>query len=107
MANLNDITIVGHVGRDAEMKYTSEGKSVTNFSVAVSEPRGEETLTQWFEVTVWDNLAEKCSEFVTKGMQVLVKGRVYLDKWTGNDDISRSRLSVTASRVLFLSPKTQ
>ncbi len=105
MANFNDLTIVGHVGRDAEMKYTSEGKAVTNFSVAVSEPRGEETLTQWFEITTWEKLAEKCNEFVTKGMQVMVKGRVHLDKWTGNDDITRSRLSVTAAKVLFLSPK--
>jgi len=106
MANLNDLTIVGHVGRDAEMRYTPEGKPVTSFSVAVSEPRGEETLTQWFEVTTWENLAEKCNEFVTKGMQVMIKGRVYLDKWTGNDNISRSRLSVTASKVLFLSSKS-
>ena len=107
MANLNDITIIGYVGRDAEMKFTPEGKAVTNFSVAVSEPKGEDTLTQWFEVTTWDKLAETCNEFVKKGMQVMVKGRVYLEKWTGNDGISRSRLAITASKVLFLSPKSQ
>ena len=105
MANFNEITLVGHVGRDAEMRYVSENKAVTNFSVAVSEPRGEDVFTQWFEITTWENLAEKCNEYVTKGMQVLVKGRIYLDKWKGDDDITRSRLSVTASKVLFLSPK--
>ncbi len=106
MANLNDLTIVGHVGRDAEMKFTPAGKPVTNFSVAVSDRRGEETVTQWFEVTTWENLAERCNEYVTKGMQILVQGRVNIEKWVGNDNVNRARLAVNASRVLFLSPKT-
>lgn len=107
MANFNDLTIVGHVGRDAEMRYTPEGKAVTGFSVAVSENRGDDSVTQWFEVTTWEKLAETCGQYVVKGMQVLVKGRVYLDKWTDNDSINKSRLAVTASKVLFLSPKRE
>ncbi len=107
MANFNEVTLVGHVGRNAEMRYTDGGKAVAGFSVAVSENRGDDSQTQWFEVTTWEKLAETCNEYVTKGMQVLVKGRVYLDKWKDNDDINKSRLAVTASKVLFLSPKRE
>lgn len=106
MANFNELTLIGHVGRDAEMKFTPEGKPVANFSVAYSENRGEDdSLTEWFEVETWEKLAETCNQFVSKGMQVMVKGRVLLDRWKDNDNINRSRLKVKAGKVLFLSPK--
>ncbi len=105
MANFNDLTIIGHVGRDAEMKHTPTGKLVTNFSVAVNDRRGGELVTQWFEVTTWEKLAETCNEHVTKGMQVLVQGRVSIEKWVGNDNVNQARLAVNAFRVEFLNPK--
>ena len=78
---MHKITIIGHLGRDPEMKYTPDGQAVTTFSVAFSrkyktaegEPREE---TEWFNVSAWGKLAEVCNEYLTKGKQVYVEGRL-------------------------------
>ncbi len=69
--------IVGHLGRDPEMRYTPNGKPVTNFSVAVSRKyngKDGKTVekTKWFRVTAWDKLAELCNQYLRKGRLVLV-----------------------------------
>ncbi len=107
MAYLNELTIVGNVGRDAEMRYTAEGKPLTSFSVAVNENKGGESITHWFQITCWEKLAETCAQYVTKGMRVLVKGRVHLRSWVDTDGVNRSGLEVNASKVLFLSNKSE
>ena len=69
---MNKLTIIGHLGRDPEMRYTPEGQAVTTFSVASSrkyktaagEPREE---TEWFNVSAWGKLAEVCNQYLTKG----------------------------------------
>ena len=74
---LNKVMIIGHLGRDPEMRYTPSGRPVTTFSVATSrswntadgERRSE---TEWFNVVAWGSLAEICKQYLTKGQQVYV-----------------------------------
>jgi single-strand DNA-binding protein len=108
------VIIVGNLGRDPEMRYMPDGTPVTNFSVATNRrwnnpdgSQGEETV--WFRVSAWQRLAETCNQYLQKGRQVLVEGRMQPDRatgaprvWTGNDGVARASYEVRAFRVLFL-----
>jgi single-strand DNA-binding protein len=107
------VIIVGNLGRDPEMRYTPDGTPVTSFSVATNRrwnrpdgSQGEETV--WFRVTAWRRLAEVCNQYLQKGRQVLIEGRMKPDEnggprvWTGNDGVARASYEVTAETVKFL-----
>jgi single-strand DNA-binding protein len=107
------IIIVGNLGNDPEMRYTPDGTPVTNFSVATNYRRNKPDGTQyeettWFRVTTWRQLAETCNQYLSKGRQVFVEGRMRSDEnggprvWTGNDGQPRASFEVTASNVKFL-----
>ncbi len=108
--------ILGHVGKEPEMRYTPSGKALTNFSVAVNEDfttaGGErQSRTVWYRISTWDKLAELCRQYVHKGNLVLVEGRLTADEnggpriWTGNDGKPRASFEVNASVVRFLSKR--
>ena len=108
------VTIVGNLGNDPEMRYTPSGVPVTRFSVATNRRwtnaegnPGEETV--WFRVSTWRGLAETCNQYLSKGRQVFVEGRLTPDRetgaprvWTGNDGVARSSYELTALEVKFL-----
>jgi single-strand DNA-binding protein len=108
------LTIVGNLGQDPEMRYTPDGTPVTNFSVATNRrwtnadgSEGEETV--WFRVTAWRRMAEVCNEYLEKGRQVLVEGRLRPDPqtggprvWTDRNGNPRASFEVTAQTVKFL-----
>ena len=107
MANLNKVMIIGNVGTDPEMRFTPNGNPVTSFSVATSRmyntPDGERKQdTEWFSVVAWNRLAENCNQFLAKGRQVYVEGRIHTRTWEGQDGQKRTRVEVIANRVLFL-----
>ena len=90
------IIIVGNLGRDPEMRYTADGTPVTNFSIAANRRwntadggKGEETI--WFRITAWRQLAETCNEYLKKGRQVLVEGRLIPDPNTGGPRVYQRR----------------
>ncbi len=109
--------VVGNVGRDAEMRYTPSGQAVCSFSVATSRQYNNQAgqqvkETTWFRVTTWGKLAETCSQFVKKGMKVLIEGRLTPDAASGGpkvfqkaDGTYNSSYELTANTVRFLSPK--
>ena len=96
------VTIVGNVGRDPEMRYTANGAGVCSFSVAVNEGRRDNQKTTWFTISAWNKLAETCAEHVKKGMLVLIVGRIEVDEYTGRDGKQRYTLKLTAREVKFL-----
>lgn len=100
----NSFTIAGYLGADPELRYTpEEGVAVANFSVAVTRRRGEESSpTDWFRVVTWRKLAEACAAHLTKGRPVLVKGPMYVRKYTDREGIQRTSYEVHANRVVFL-----
>ena len=108
------IILVGNLGRDPEMRYTPGGQPVTSFSVAsnrrYTDSSGqpvEETI--WFRVSVWGKQAEACKQYLAKGRQVLVEGRLVCDRATGGprvfqrqDSTWGSSFEVNAETVRFL-----
>ena len=107
MAGLSKVILVGNLGSDPEMRYTPSGKAVTSFRMATSrrytttagESREE---TDWFRVSVWGKQAEQSNQYLSKGRQVYVEGRLHARSWEGQDGQMRTSLEVTADRVLFL-----
>lgn len=109
---LNKIQIIGHLGRDPEMRYTPGGTPVTNFSVAVSRRRRSpdgQTMdeTDWFRVECWERLAEIADQYLKKGSRVYVEGRLRVRKYTGNDGIERTAVEIVANDLLMLSSRDE
>ncbi len=101
MASLNKVMIIGNVGRDAEMRFSPQGKAVVSFSVAVNSKYSEKETTEWFNIIAWNKLAETCNQFLEKGQQVFVEGRLQTSTWE-KDEQKHYKTEVIASRVLFL-----
>ena len=96
--------VVGNVGRDAEMRFTPSGKSITEFSLAENFGWGDNKKVQWWSVNAWGRLAEICNEHVKKGMKVLVQGHAELQEWE-SDGKHRCKLVIVANDVKFLSSR--
>jgi len=106
---VNRVILVGNLGKDPEVRYTSGGQAVANLRIATSRSwtdkqsgqRKEET--EWHDVEVWGKQAEQCGEYLSKGRQVYVEGRLRTDKWqdkqSGQD---RYRVKIVAEAVRFL-----
>jgi single-strand DNA-binding protein len=110
MASFNKITIVGYLGRDPEIRYTPQGDAFCSFSVATTERRKDQAgehqdNTTWFRVTAWRRLAEISNQYLTKGKQVYVEGKLRLSEYTDRDGNRRQTLEVTASDIQFLGTK--
>lgn len=105
MANLNRIEIIGNCGKDPEMRFTPNGNAVVSFSVAVNSKFGEQETTEWFNIVAWNKLAESCNEYLNKGKQVFVEGRLQTRKWDDQDGKTHYRTEIIANKVLFLGRK--
>ena len=102
---MNTAVLVGRSGRDAEVKYFESGKVKSGFSIAVNrwDPKTKEEVADWFNVDAWDKLAEFTGEYVKKGTQVAVEGRITLDKWTDNaTGEARESYKIIANNVRLL-----
>ena len=107
MVGLNKFMVIGNVGTDPEMRYTPNGNPVTSFRLATSRgytaADGERRQdTEWFTVVAWNQLAEQCNQFLTKGRRAYVEGRIRSHTWSGQDGQNRFRNEIIADRVLFL-----
>ncbi len=104
---LNKCMIIGNLGADPEMRYTANGTPVTTFRVATSRQYGgsdgeRHEETEWFSVVTWARLAETCSQYLSKGRQVFVEGRMQTRSWEGQDGQKRYRTELIADTVKFL-----
>jgi single-strand DNA-binding protein len=111
MASFNKITIVGYLGRDPELRYTPQGTPVCDFSVATTERRkdkgGEpQDSTTWFKVVFWGRQAEVASQYLSKGKQVYLEGRLSQREWQDRDGNTRTSLEVTGSDLQFIGPRS-
>jgi single-strand DNA-binding protein len=103
---LNQMTVIGNLTRDAELRYTPSGSAVTRFSMAVNERYRDRTgtdqeRTHYVDVNVWRELAEACGE-LAKGDPVFVSGRLVNDSWTDKDGNKRYTTRIEGSRVEFM-----
>jgi single-strand DNA-binding protein len=114
IVSYHTVIIVGHLGRDPEMRYAPSGQPVTNFSVATSRKYtasdgSNVEETSWFKVSVWGKQAESCNQYLKKGSLVVVEGRLVPDPKTGGPKIwqgqngSGASFDINANTVRFLS----
>ena len=97
------VTLIGNVGREPEVRFTANGTSVANFSVAVTFKRkGGEDITQWHRVTVYDKLADIAGRLVHKGRQVYVEGRLNFNTYKDRDGNEKQQVEVIASELQVL-----
>lgn len=114
-----NITLIGNLGKDPEMRYTPTGQAVTNLSLATNRQYNDASgqrvkETTWFRVSVWGKTAENCNQYLQKGSKVLVEGRLTPDPatggprlWTRQDGTAGTSYEVTAHRVQFLSSRNE
>ena len=110
--SLNKVMVIGHLGRDPEMRYTPNGQSVTNFSVAASRrwknSEGEQQEeTEWFNIEAWGKTGELANEYLKKGSLVYVEGRLRTHSWEDpNTHEKKYRTNVVALDVRFLDSRS-
>ena len=92
--------IIGHLGRDPELRYTPSGKPVCDFSVATN--LGKDKPPVWWKVTAWGKLAENCNQHLAKGMPVQCVGTATASAWQDRDGNPRASLELVARNVTFL-----
>ncbi len=109
---LNKIMIIGNLGRDPEMRYTPSGRPVTTFSVATSRTwntaDGEKRVeTEWFNVVAWSSLAEICKQYLTKGQQVYIEGRLQSRQWEDPEGKKHTTVEIVANEMIMLGDRRE
>jgi single-strand DNA-binding protein len=108
MASVNKVLLLGNLGRDPELRSTPKGNPVLNFPMATTRRwKNRETdevhdQTDWHRIVVWGRQAEVLSEYLKKGSQVHVEGRLQTRSWTDNDGGKRYTTEIVASRIQML-----
>jgi single-strand DNA-binding protein len=107
------VMIIGNLGADPEMRYTPNGRPVTQFNVAVNQStKNQQTgewveATDWFRVSVWGDRAERTAETLRKGNKVFVEGRFKTREFEGRDGKARTSLEITADSVVNLEKRAR
>jgi single-strand DNA-binding protein len=109
---LNKVMVIGHLGRDPEMRYTPSGRPVTTFSVATTRAwhsadgeRHEET--EWFNVVAWGSLAEICNQHLRRGQQAYVEGRLQTRRWDDAEGKKHSATELVAKEIIMLGERKE
>lgn len=105
--SINKVIIVGRLGKDPEMRFTTSGKAVTNFSVATSErfkdQSGEmQEATEWHRIVTWGKLAENCARLLMKGSLVYLEGKIQTRSWDDKDGNKRYTTEIVAQVMQLL-----
>lgn len=111
MKSLNKVMLIGSVGKDPELKYTTSGKAVANFSLALSESwKGEDgekqEKTEWVNIVAWQKLAEIIGEYVKKGGKVYIEGRLQTRSYD-KEGVKRYVTEIVADNMLLLGDKSK
>ena len=110
MSGLNKVMLIGRLGRDPELRYTPNGLAIANFSIATSEEwkdknSGEKKeRTEWHRIVVFGKLGELCGEYLAKGRQVYIEGRLQTRSWE-KDGVTKYTTEIVASDIQFLGSK--
>jgi single-strand DNA-binding protein len=107
MGSVNKVILVGNLGRDAEVRYTPGGAAVAKFSLATTEVWNDkggqrQERTEWHNIDLWGKQAESLSEYLVKGKQVYVEGRLQTDEYTDKEGVKRKSTRVRCDRVVLL-----
>ncbi len=107
MASVNKAIIVGNLGRDPEVRYTQSGQAMTRFTVATTDTwtdrdNGRQERTEWHNIVVWGKQAETCGQYLSKGRQVYIEGRIQTRKFEDREGKERYFTEINAQQVTFL-----
>ena len=111
MAGINKVILVGHLGRDPEMRYTQSGVAVCSFSLATSESYKDRTTgervtsTEWHNIILWRGLAETAEKFLRKGSQVYIDGKLRTRKWEDKQGMTRYTTEIVGDTMQMLDKK--
>ena len=105
--SVNKVILVGRLGQNPEVRYTPGGAAVANFSVATNEQWNDKAgqkqeRTEWHRIVVWGKLAELCNQYLQKGRQVYLEGRLQTREWQDKENQKRSTTEIHAQTVQFL-----
>jgi single-strand DNA-binding protein len=105
--NLNTVHLVGHAGRDAEIRYLDSGNQVANLTIAVRRPSRNATGPDWFNLEMWGKTAEIAANYVKKGSLIGIEGSLKLETWEdrNNPGINRSKPVISVNRLHLLGSK--
>ncbi len=105
--SLNKVTLLGRLGRDPEVRYTASGKAVATFSIATSyrwrnQDGNDQESTEWHRIVAWGRLGEICGEYLSKGKQVYLEGRIQSREWEDQDGKKRTTVEIIAADMIML-----
>jgi len=112
MASLNKVLLIGRLGKDPEMRYTPDGAGVASFSVATDETFTDKSgvrqeRTEWHNVKAFGKLADICKQYLTKGKQVYIEGRIRTNEYTDREGVKKRFTEVIASQMIMLGSRSQ
>ena len=107
MGSVNKVILVGNLGRDAELRYTPGGAAVATLNMATTEVWNDKSgqrqeKTEWHRVVLWGKTAESLNEYLTKGKQIYVEGRLQTRQWDDKDGNKRYTTEIRGDRVVLL-----
>jgi single-strand DNA-binding protein len=105
--SVNKVIILGRLGQDPEMKYTPSGSAVCNFSLATTENWTDKSgqkqeKTEWHKIVVWGKLAELCNQYLAKGRQAFIEGKLQTRSWDDKEGQKRYTTEILATTVQFI-----
>jgi single-strand DNA-binding protein len=105
--SVNKVILVGRLGQNPEVRYTPSGAAVANFSVATNESwtdkaGAKQEKTEWHKVVVWGKLAELCNQYLAKGRQVYLEGRLQTREWKDKEGQTKYTTEINAQTIQFL-----
>ena len=105
--SVNKVILVGRLGQNPEVRYTPAGAAVANFSVATNESWTDKNgqkqeKTEWHRIVVWGKLAELCNQYLIKGRQVYLEGRLQTRQWQDKDNQTKYTTEINAQTIQFL-----
>lgn len=109
MRGVNKVILIGNLGRDPEIRYTTSGQAVANFTIATTEGHtnkdGEkQEYTEWHRIVAWGRLAEICGEYLSKGKMIYVEGSIRTRSWGDKEGKTRYTTEIIAKNMQMLSP---
>ena len=102
MKGLNKLMVIGNLGGDPEVRYTTNARPMASFRVAVNERLGEKERTEWFTVVAWGKLAEVCTQYLSKGSRVYLEGRLQTRNYQDADGRERQRTELVLREMVML-----
>ncbi|MEW6533498.1 MAG: single-stranded DNA-binding protein [Thermodesulfobacteriota bacterium] len=105
--SMNKVLLLGNLGKDPEVRYTAAGRAVATFTLATSQrwkdqEGNDQERTEWHRVVAWGRLGEVCGEYLSKGKQVFIEGRIQTRDWEDQDGNKRTTVEIIAQDMIML-----